>query len=65
MTKTGQGARIEAISRGANAFLVPGKSFKLYDRVWLIDAGGSEDILLDLGVREALKLSFKAEKARL
>lgn len=26
LTKTGQGARIEAISRAANSFLVPGMS---------------------------------------
>lgn len=26
LTKTGQGARIEGISRGANVFLVPGES---------------------------------------
>lgn len=49
LTKTGQGARIEQMARGAVGLIVP---------------GGSEDILLDLGVREALKLSFKAEKAK-
>ena len=41
-TKTGQGARIEAISRGVIGLIVP---------------GGSEDVMIDLGVREALKLS--------
>ena len=47
LTKTGQGARIEAISRGVIGLIVP---------------GGSEDVMIDLGVREALKLS-KARKA--
>jgi alkylation response protein AidB-like acyl-CoA dehydrogenase len=42
LTKTGQGARIEAISRGVIGLIVP---------------GGSEDVMIDLGVREALKLS--------
>ena len=42
LTKTGQGARIEAISRAVIALIVP---------------GGSEDVMIDLGVREALKLS--------
>lgn len=46
LTKTGQGARIEAISRGVPTLIVP---------------GGSEDVLLDLGVREAMKLSSKAK----
>jgi len=50
LTKTGQGARIEGISRGVSTLIVP---------------GGSEDVLLDLGVREALKLSKKAAKASL
>jgi len=50
LTKTGQGARIEAISRGASSLIVP---------------GGSEDVMLDLGVREAIKLSNKAAKANL
>lgn len=27
LTKTGQGARIESISRGANVLIVPGKVF--------------------------------------
>ncbi|KLJ12465.1 hypothetical protein EMPG_12504 [Blastomyces silverae] len=48
LTKTGQGSRIEAISRGTHSLIVP---------------GGSEDVLIDLGVREALKLSaVKAKK---
>ncbi|PGG97885.1 hypothetical protein AJ79_09057 [Helicocarpus griseus UAMH5409] len=42
LTKTGQGSRIEAISRGTHSFIVP---------------GGSEDVLIDLGVREAIKLT--------
>ncbi|OJD11217.1 hypothetical protein AJ78_07974, partial [Emergomyces pasteurianus Ep9510] len=42
LTKTGQGSRIEAISRGTHSLIVP---------------GGSEDVLIDLGVREALKLA--------
>ncbi|EGC42348.1 UDP-glucose:glycoprotein glucosyltransferase [Histoplasma capsulatum var. duboisii H88] len=42
LTKTGQGSRIEAISRSTHSLIVP---------------GGSEDVLIDLGVREALKLS--------
>ena len=42
LTKTGQGARVEAISRGVIGLIVP---------------GGSEDVMIDLGVREALKLS--------
>jgi hypothetical protein len=49
LTKTGQGARIEAFYRGVPSFVVP---------------GGSEDVLIDLGVREALKLSRQREKAR-
>ncbi|KAH8599118.1 acyl-CoA dehydrogenase/oxidase [Bisporella sp. PMI_857] len=47
LTKTGQGARIEAIYRSVPTLIVP---------------GGSEDVLLDLGVREALKLSHIAKK---
>ncbi|KAL1961161.1 hypothetical protein VTO42DRAFT_3106 [Malbranchea cinnamomea] len=47
LTKTGQGARIESISRGTHSFIVP---------------GGAEDVLIDLGVREALKLSFQRQK---
>ena len=31
LTKSGQGSRIEAISRGANSFLVPGKSLKPHE----------------------------------
>jgi alkylation response protein AidB-like acyl-CoA dehydrogenase len=45
LTKTGQGARVEAFSRSVKGFIVP---------------GGSEDVMIDLGVREALKLSRKA-----
>jgi hypothetical protein len=41
LTKTGQGARIEAFYRAVPSYTVP---------------GGSEDVLIDLGVREALKL---------
>ncbi|KUJ17962.1 acyl-CoA dehydrogenase NM domain-like protein [Mollisia scopiformis] len=50
LTKTGQGARIESIARAIPTLIVP---------------GGSEDVLLDLGVREALKLSAAAKKAKL
>jgi len=46
LTKTGQGSRIEAIARGVPTLIVP---------------GGSEDVLLDLGVREAIKLSKKVK----
>lgn len=49
LTKTGQGSRIEAFYRTMPSFVVP---------------GGSEDVLIDLGVREALKLHKQAEKAR-
>ncbi|EEH49051.2 uncharacterized protein PADG_05130 [Paracoccidioides brasiliensis Pb18] len=42
LTKTGQGSRIESISRATHSWIVP---------------GGSEDVLIDLGVREALKLA--------
>jgi hypothetical protein len=50
LTKTGQGARIEGIARSIPTLIVP---------------GGSEDVLLDLGVREAIKLSAAARKAKL
>ncbi|KAJ9611678.1 hypothetical protein H2200_004862 [Cladophialophora chaetospira] len=46
LTKSGQGSRIEAISRSVIALIVP---------------GGSEDVMIDLGVREALKLSRQRE----
>lgn len=49
LTKTGQGARIEAFYRAVPSFTVP---------------GGSEDVLLDLGVREALKLHKQASKLK-
>jgi alkylation response protein AidB-like acyl-CoA dehydrogenase len=49
LTKTGQGARIESFYRAVPSFVVP---------------GGSEDVLVDLGVREALKIYKHAEKAR-
>jgi hypothetical protein len=49
LTKTGQGARIEAFYRVVPSYTVP---------------GGSEDVLIDLGVREALKLHKQAEKMR-
>lgn len=49
LTKTGQGARIESFYRAVPSFVVP---------------GGSEDVLIDLGVREALKLHKQAAKAR-
>ena len=49
LTKTGQGARIEAFYRAVPSFTVP---------------GGSEDVLIDLGVREALKLHKQAEKLK-
>ncbi|ETI27053.1 hypothetical protein G647_10152 [Cladophialophora carrionii CBS 160.54] len=49
LTKSGQGARIEAISRSVIALIVP---------------GGSEDVMIDLGVREALKLSKLRSGAR-
>ena len=49
LTKTGQGARIEAISRGVIALIVP---------------GGSEDVMIDLGVREALKLSKAGQSSK-
>jgi alkylation response protein AidB-like acyl-CoA dehydrogenase len=48
LTKTGQGARIEAISRGVIGLIVP---------------GGSEDVMIDLGVREALKVSRARQKS--
>ena len=47
LTKTGLGARIEGFSRSVKGFIVP---------------GGSEDVLIDLGVREALKLHYAAKK---
>lgn len=50
LTKTGQGARVEAFSRAVKGFIVP---------------GGSEDVLIDLGVREALKLSKKVGEKQL
>ncbi|KAF2809764.1 long-chain specific acyl-CoA dehydrogenase [Mytilinidion resinicola] len=50
LTKTGQGARVEAFSRTVPGLIVP---------------GGSEDVLIDLGVREALKLQKIADKAKL
>ncbi|KAH8730294.1 acyl-CoA dehydrogenase-like protein [Phaeosphaeriaceae sp. PMI808] len=49
LTKTGQGARIETFYRSVPSFVVP---------------GGSEDVLIDLGVREALKLHMQAEMAK-
>ncbi|KAF2471680.1 acyl-CoA dehydrogenase-like protein [Lindgomyces ingoldianus] len=49
LTKTGQGARIEAFYRSTPSLVVP---------------GGSEDVLIDLGVREALKLSLQDEKEK-
>ncbi|OSS51643.1 hypothetical protein B5807_03857 [Epicoccum nigrum] len=49
LTKTGQGARIEAFYRAVPSYTVP---------------GGSEDVLIDLGVREALKLHKQAEKLK-
>lgn len=49
LTKTGQGARIESFYRAVPSFVVP---------------GGSEDVLIDLGVREALKIHRQAEKAK-
>ncbi|PSN68648.1 acyl-CoA dehydrogenase-like protein [Corynespora cassiicola Philippines] len=49
LTKTGQGARVEAFYRSVPSLVVP---------------GGSEDVLIDLGVREALKLHRQAEKAQ-
>jgi alkylation response protein AidB-like acyl-CoA dehydrogenase len=49
LTKTGQGARIESFYRAVPSFVVP---------------GGSEDVLIDLGVREALKLHKQAEKGK-
>ncbi|KXJ87903.1 acyl-CoA dehydrogenase-like protein [Microdochium bolleyi] len=49
LTKTGQGARVEAFSRAVKGFIVP---------------GGSEDVLIDLGVREALKLSRQQAKVQ-
>lgn len=49
LTKTGQGARIESFYRAVPSYVVP---------------GGSEDVLIDLGVREALKLHKVAEKAK-
>ncbi|PVH95515.1 acyl-CoA dehydrogenase-like protein [Periconia macrospinosa] len=49
LTKTGQGSRIEAFYRSVPSLLVP---------------GGSEDVLIDLGVREALKLHLQAENAK-
>ena len=49
LTKSGQGARIEAFYRTVPSIVVP---------------GGSEDVLIDLGVREALKISAQAEKAK-
>ncbi|KAH6639545.1 acyl-CoA dehydrogenase-like protein [Boeremia exigua] len=49
LTKTGQGARIEAFYRAVPSYTVP---------------GGSEDVLIDLGVREALKLHKQAQKLK-
>jgi alkylation response protein AidB-like acyl-CoA dehydrogenase len=49
LTKTGQGARIESFYRAVPSFVVP---------------GGSEDVLIDLGVREAVKLHRMAEKGK-
>ncbi|KAF2833915.1 acyl-CoA dehydrogenase-like protein [Ophiobolus disseminans] len=49
LTKTGQGARIESFYRAVPSFVVP---------------GGSEDVLIDLGVREALKLHGLAQKGK-
>jgi len=49
MTKTGQGALVEAIVRRVPILVIP---------------GGSEDVMLDLGTRQALKLSEIDTKAR-
>ncbi|KAL2850625.1 acyl-CoA dehydrogenase/oxidase [Aspergillus pseudoustus] len=45
LTKTGQGARIESFARATASIVIP---------------GGAEDVLIDLGVREALKLTHMA-----
>lgn len=50
LTTTGQGSRIEATYRSVPGLIVP---------------GGSEDVMIDLGVREALKLSARANKGKL
>jgi hypothetical protein len=64
LTKTGQGSRIEAIARGIPTLIVPGKATSQYNFKKLTKAitGGSEDVLLDLGVREAIKISNLAAK---
>lgn len=49
VTRTGQGARVEAFFRSMPGLIVP---------------GGPEDVLIDFGVREALKLSGQAEKTK-
>jgi len=48
LTKTGQGARVESFYRAVPSFVVP---------------GGSEDVLIDLGVREAVKIYERGKKA--
>jgi hypothetical protein len=67
LTKTGQGARVEAFFRSTPGLIVPGKGFLMYK--WLLFltnnlVGGSEDVLIDLGVREALKLQKIADKTK-
>ncbi|OCK91047.1 acyl-CoA dehydrogenase NM domain-like protein [Cenococcum geophilum 1.58] len=56
MGGTGQGARVEPFFRSTPKLIVPAVSDSLM--------GGPEDVLIDLGVREALKLSRQAEKAK-
>jgi hypothetical protein len=63
LTKTGQGARIEAFYRSVPTLTIPGMFVVSYLPCFLTFSGGSEDVLLDLGVREALKLHRQAEKS--
>jgi alkylation response protein AidB-like acyl-CoA dehydrogenase len=62
MTKTGQGRLVEAITRRAPLLIIPGlQSFIFFLKfpylLTTLVTGGAEDVMLDLGAREALKLS--------
>jgi hypothetical protein len=64
LTKTGQGARIEAFYCSVPSLTVPGMLIGSYFQPILTSVGGPEDVLLNFDLREALKLHQETENAR-
>lgn len=58
LTKGGQGERVERLWRDCKIAVIPGL-FPLPNHILTVCVGGSEEVLLDLAMRQQLKIQRK------